>query len=114
MRKSLGGTAGGAQLTRRNSNQEASGKSHLSTQAPWNANYRMEAYIGTELPKIVATNFPVQRDRQGLSGHSMGGHGAITLALKNPGQWKSLSAFAPIASPMRCAWGEKALSNYIR
>jgi S-formylglutathione hydrolase len=84
-----------------------------ATQAPWSANYRMETYVTAELPEVVAANFPVQHDRQGLTGHSMGGHGAISLALKNPGLWKSVSAFAPIASPMRCPWGEKALSNYL-
>ncbi len=84
-----------------------------ATQAPWAANYRMESYIVAELPEVVAANFPVDMGRQGLTGHSMGGHGALTLALKTPGRWKSVSAFAPIASPMRCPWGEKALSGYL-
>lgn len=84
-----------------------------ATQAPWAANYRMESYITAELPEVVAANFPVDLDRQGLTGHSMGGHGALTLALKTPGRWKSVSAFAPIASPMRCPWGEKALGGYL-
>jgi S-formylglutathione hydrolase len=84
-----------------------------ATQAPWAANYRMESYIVSELPEIVAANFPVDVARQGLIGHSMGGHGALTLALKNPGRWQSVSAFAPIASPMRCPWGEKALAGYL-
>ncbi len=73
----------------------------------------MESYIVSELPEMVATNFPVDMARQGLTGHSMGGHGALTLALKTPGRWKSVSAFAPISSPMRCPWGEKALSGYL-
>lgn len=84
-----------------------------ATQPPFAKTYRMESYIVSELPEIVAANFPVDMTRQGLTGHSMGGHGALTLALKNPGQWQSVSAFAPIASPMRCPWGEKALSGYL-
>jgi S-formylglutathione hydrolase len=84
-----------------------------ATQAPWAANYRMESYIVSELPEVIAANFPVDMARQGLTGHSMGGHGALTLALKNPGRWKSVSAFAPISSPMRCPWGEKALGGYL-
>jgi S-formylglutathione hydrolase len=82
-------------------------------QEPWNANFRMESYIVSELPELVAANFPVDMARQGLTGHSMGGHGALTLALKNPDRWKAVSAFAPIASPMRCPWGEKALTGYL-
>ena len=82
-------------------------------QAPWATNYRMESYIVSELPEVIAANFPVDMNRQGLTGHSMGGHGALTLALKTPGRWKSVSAFAPIASPMRCPWGEKALGGYL-
>lgn len=84
-----------------------------AVQAPWAANFRMESYIVSELPEIVAANFPVDMARQGITGHSMGGHGALTLALRNPGRWRSVSAFAPIASPMRCPWGEKALSGYL-
>lgn len=84
-----------------------------ATQASWAANYRMESYIVSELPEVIAANFPVDMARQGLTGHSMGGHGAMTLALKNPGRWKSVSAFAPISSPMRCPWGEKALGGYL-
>jgi len=84
-----------------------------ATQAPWAANYRMASYIVSELPELVAANFPVDMSRQGLTGHSMGGHGALTLALKNPGRWRSVSAFAPISSPMRCPWGEKALGGYL-
>lgn len=84
-----------------------------ATREPWAANFRMESYIVSELPGLVAAEFPVDMARQGITGHSMGGHGALTLALKNPGRWKSVSAFAPIASPMRCPWGEKALSGYL-
>ncbi len=84
-----------------------------ATQASWAANYRMESYIVSELPEVIAANFPVDMAHQGLTGHSMGGHGAMTLALKNPGRWKSVSAFAPISSPMRCPWGEKALGGYL-
>jgi len=84
-----------------------------ATQAPWAANFRMESYIVRDLQEAVAANFPADMGRQGISGHSMGGHGALALALKHPGQWKSVSAFAPIVSPMRCPWGEKALSGYL-
>ena len=84
-----------------------------ATQTPWAANYRMESYVVGELPEVVAANFPADMGRQGLTGHSMGGHGALTLALKTPGRWRSVSAFAPICSPMRCPWGEKALGGYL-
>ena len=84
-----------------------------ATQAPWAENFRMESYVTTELPRVVASNFPVDMDRQALMGHSMGGHGALTLGLKNPGRWRSVSAFAPICAPIRCAWGEKALGGYL-
>jgi len=84
-----------------------------ATQDPWAQNYRMESYIVSELPEVIAANFPVDMGRQGLTGHSMGGHGALTLALKTPDRWKSVSAFAPISSPMRCPWGEKALGGYL-
>jgi S-formylglutathione hydrolase len=80
---------------------------------PWAEHFRMESYIVSELPEVVAGAFPVDIARQGLTGHSMGGHGALTLALKTPDRWKSVSAFAPISSPMRCPWGEKALSGYL-
>jgi S-formylglutathione hydrolase len=73
----------------------------------------MESYIVSELPELIAAQFPVDMDRQAITGHSMGGHGALTLALRNPGRWKSVSAFAPITSPMRCPWGEKALGGYL-
>ncbi|MBL8554945.1 MAG: S-formylglutathione hydrolase [Phenylobacterium sp.] len=84
-----------------------------ATQTPWAANYRMESYVVSELPEVVAAAFAVDMARQGLTGHSMGGHGALTLALRHPGRWASVSAFAPIASPMRCPWGEKALGGYL-
>jgi S-formylglutathione hydrolase len=84
-----------------------------ATQPPWAANYRMESYVVGELPELVAAELPVDLGRQAIFGHSMGGHGALTLALKRPGRWKSVSAFAPISSPMRCLWGEKALDGYL-
>jgi len=84
-----------------------------ATQEPWAKNYRMRSYIERELPQLIAETLPADMDRQGITGHSMGGHGALTIALRNPGRFKAVSAFAPIASPMSCPWGEKALSNYI-
>jgi len=84
-----------------------------ATEAPWAKNYRMRSYIERELPSLIAEHLPADMERQGITGHSMGGHGALTIALRNPGRFKSVSAFAPIASPMNCPWGEKALSNYI-
>jgi S-formylglutathione hydrolase len=84
-----------------------------ATQAPWSRGYRMYSYVTKELFELVAAEFPVDSRRAGVFGHSMGGHGALTVALKNPQQYKSVSAFAPIASPMRCPWGEKALSGYL-
>jgi S-formylglutathione hydrolase len=84
-----------------------------ATQEPWTRNYRMRSYIERELPALVAQSLPADMGRQGITGHSMGGHGALTIALRNPGRFKAVSAFAPIASPMSCPWGEKALSNYI-
>jgi S-formylglutathione hydrolase len=84
-----------------------------ATQEPWAKHYRMRSYIERELPELIAENLPADMSRQGITGHSMGGHGALTIALRNPGRFKAVSAFAPIASPMNCPWGEKALSNYI-
>jgi S-formylglutathione hydrolase len=84
-----------------------------AAQPPWAANFRMESYIAGELPGLIAAEFPADMARQAITGHSMGGHGALTLALRHPGRWKSVSAFAPIASPMRCPWGEKALGGYL-
>jgi S-formylglutathione hydrolase len=83
-----------------------------ATQAPWAPRYRMYSYITRELPAVIAANFPAA-DRQGIFGHSMGGHGALICALKNPGQYRSLSVFAPISAPMRCPWGVKAFSAYL-
>ncbi len=84
-----------------------------AVEAPWAKHYRMRSYIERELPDLVAKNLPADMSRQGITGHSMGGHGALTIALRNPDRFRAVSAFAPIASPMNCPWGEKALSNYI-
>jgi S-formylglutathione hydrolase len=84
-----------------------------ATEAPWAKHYRMRSYIEQELPALVADNLPADMSRQGITGHSMGGHGALTISLRNPGRFAATSAFAPIASPMNCPWGEKALSGYI-
>ena len=84
-----------------------------ATREPWARHYRMRSYIERELPAAVAENLPADMDRQGIMGHSMGGHGALTIALRNPGRFRAVSAFAPIASPMNCPWGEKALSAYL-
>ncbi len=84
-----------------------------ATAVPWSVNYRMYSYVTRELPALVAENFPVDEVRTGIFGHSMGGHGALVAALRNPAAYRSVSAFAPIASPMRCPWGEKAFSRYL-
>jgi len=84
-----------------------------ATEEPWAKHFRMRSYIEKELPALVAANFPADMSRQGIFGHSMGGHGALTIALRNPDRYKSVSAFAPIVSPLNCPWGEKALSAYI-
>ncbi len=84
-----------------------------ATQAPWARNYQMESYIMQELPDVVGHAVPADLTRQAIMGHSMGGHGALTLALRHPGRFASVSAFAPIASPMNCPWGEKALEGYL-
>jgi S-formylglutathione hydrolase len=84
-----------------------------ATQEPWARNYRMESYLMRELPEVVARALPADMTRQGIMGHSMGGHGALTLALRHPGRFASVSALAPIASPMSCSWGEKALGGYL-
>jgi S-formylglutathione hydrolase len=84
-----------------------------ATQDPWAENYRMESYVVSELAALVAAELPVDAGRQAITGHSMGGHGALTLALRHPGRWRSVSAFAPISSPMRCGWGRKALLGYL-
>lgn len=84
-----------------------------ATQAPWAANYRMWTYVTEELPVQVADHFPVDLQRQGVMGHSMGGHGALTVALRYPDRFRSVSAFAPIVAPGQVPWGEKAFSNYL-
>lgn len=84
-----------------------------AVQEPWAQNFRMRSYIERELPALVEANFPADMARQGITGHSMGGHGALTMALRNPGRFKSVSAFAPIVSPLNCPWGEKALGGYL-
>jgi S-formylglutathione hydrolase len=84
-----------------------------ATQQPWAANFRMRSYLEQELPELIAAEFPVDMGRQGITGHSMGGHGALTISLRNPGRFRSTSAFAPIVSPLNCPWGEKALSGYL-
>jgi S-formylglutathione hydrolase len=84
-----------------------------ATADPWRSHYRMYTYVVEELPAIIAAHFPVQSDRQGIFGHSMGGHGALICALRNPDRYRSVSAFSPIAAPMQCAWGEKAFSRYL-
>lgn len=84
-----------------------------ATEAPWSETYRMYSYVARELPSVVAANFPADTEKQGIFGHSMGGHGALTIALKNPLTFRSVSAFAPIAAPMRCPWGEKAFTGYL-
>ncbi len=84
-----------------------------ATREPWSRHYRMYSYVTEELPALIEANLPVDAQRQGIFGHSMGGHGALICALKNPGRYRSLSAFAPIGTPMRCPWGEKAFSGYL-
>lgn len=84
-----------------------------ATQQPWSKYFRMESYVTQELREIILTQFPADKNNVGIFGHSMGGHGALALALRNPGLYQSVSAFAPIASPMHCPWGEKALSHYL-
>ncbi|MEO8724180.1 MAG: S-formylglutathione hydrolase [Sphingobium sp.] len=84
-----------------------------ATQQPFAQHYHMRDYIETELPAIIAANFPADMKRQGITGHSMGGHGALTIALRNPDTYRSVSAFAPIAAPMHCPWGQKALGGYL-
>ena len=84
-----------------------------ATQAPWAANFRMGSYIADELPHLIGAHFPADMHAQGITGHSMGGHGALTLALTHPGRYRSVSAFAPIVAPMQCPWGEKALAAYL-
>ncbi|GGA10317.1 S-formylglutathione hydrolase [Blastomonas marina] len=84
-----------------------------ATQQPWAKHYRMRSYTERELPGLVAANFPVDMDRQGITGHSMGGHGALTIGLRNSERFRSVSAFAPICAPSQVPWGEKALGRYL-
>ncbi len=84
-----------------------------ATQAPWSAHYRMYSYVTRELPELVAEHLPALAEVRGIFGHSMGGHGALVCALRNPSRYKSVSAFAPIAAPMQCPWGRKAFTNYL-
>ena len=83
-----------------------------ATEAPWSSHYRMQTYVASELPALVEASFPAD-DRRGISGHSMGGHGALVTALRNPGRYRSVSAFSPIVAPSRVPWGQKALRAYL-
>ena len=84
-----------------------------ATEPPWSRHYRMYSYVTEDLARTVAANFPADTARQGIFGHSMGGHGALTIHLRNPEVYRSVSAFAPIVAPMHCPWGEKALTAYL-
>jgi S-formylglutathione hydrolase len=84
-----------------------------AAEEPWAANYRMWSYATEELPALVAAEFPANMERQGITGHSMGGHGALTVALRNPERFRSVSAFAPIVAPSQVPWGQKALAGYL-
>ena len=83
-----------------------------ASEAPWNAHYRMYDYIVKELPELIEANFPVSTSRS-ISGHSMGGHGALSIGLKNPLRYRSISAFSPITNPIQCPWGQKAFTAYL-
>ncbi|HEV2567105.1 S-formylglutathione hydrolase [Sphingomonas sp.] len=84
-----------------------------ATEAPWAPHFRMRSYIEEELPALIAAEFPADMDAQAITGHSMGGHGALTIALRNPDRFRSVSAFAPIVAPSQVPWGEKALTGYL-
>ncbi len=85
-----------------------------ATEQPWAENFNMKRYVEDELPALIAAEFPMaDMTRQGITGHSMGGHGALTIALRNPDRFRSVSAFAPIVAPLHCPWGEKALTGYL-
>ena len=83
-----------------------------ATQAPWNRHYHMYDYIVNELPKLIESTFPVS-DKRAIAGHSMGGHGALTIAMLNPERYSSMSAFSPISNPINCPWGQKAFTAYL-
>ncbi|MGY0579144.1 MAG: S-formylglutathione hydrolase [Paraglaciecola chathamensis] len=83
-----------------------------ATQAPWDRHYQMYDYVVNELPQLIEATFPVS-DKRAISGHSMGGHGALTIAMRNPDRYTSVSAFSPISNPLNCPWGEKAFSAYL-
>jgi S-formylglutathione hydrolase len=83
-----------------------------ATQAPWNSHYQMYDYIVNELPKLIESTFPVT-DKRAIAGHSMGGHGALTIAMRNPERYSSMSAFSPICNPINCPWGQKAFTAYL-
>ena len=84
-----------------------------ATESPWQAHYQMYSYVVQELPQLVETEFPIIPEKRGIFGHSMGGHGALICALRNPQRYLSVSAFAPIAAPKQCPWGKKAFQNYL-
>ena len=84
-----------------------------ATEEPWSKNYNMYSYVADELVEIIKDHFPVDANRLGISGHSMGGHGALTIAIKNPDIFKSVSAFSPICNPTKIPWGEKAFTKYL-
>ncbi|MEZ5514511.1 MAG: S-formylglutathione hydrolase [Steroidobacteraceae bacterium] len=84
-----------------------------ATSPPWSQHYRMESYVSRELPSVIEEHFPAEGRRQSIMGHSMGGHGALTIALRNPGRYRSVSAFAPIVAPTQVPWGQKAFAGYL-
>jgi S-formylglutathione hydrolase len=84
-----------------------------ATEAPWATHYRMHSYVVHELPELVEAELPISRERRGICGHSMGGHGALVAALRHPGRYRSVSAFAPIAHPSQCPWGRKAFGHLL-
>ncbi|MEM9450619.1 MAG: S-formylglutathione hydrolase [Cyanobacteria bacterium P01_E01_bin.6] len=84
-----------------------------ATMSPWSQHYRMYSYVVHELPELIAQHFPADLNRQGIFGHSMGGHGALVCGLRNPDRYLSISAFAPIAAPSQCPWGQKAFTHYL-
>lgn len=84
-----------------------------ASEDPWRVNYRMYDYITEEIPALIAANFPIRPELSAIFGHSMGGHGALTIALRNPDRYRSVSAFSPIVAPSQCPWGTKALGNYL-